>query len=149
MFYGWMGTNLEVDLSRGNIEKVEGDRKVYENHLGGKGTNAKIFWDRVPPEVAPFSADNLLIVGTGVLTGTIVPSANRGVFTFKSPQTGLHMHSSLGGFWPTELKHAGYDSIVIRGKSPSPVYLWINDDTIELRDAAHLWGKGTQETIRN
>ncbi len=145
--YGWMGTRLEVDLSRGTIEKVEEDRSIYETFIGGKGINAKIFWDRVPPETDPFSPKNLLIAGTGVLTGTMVPSANRGVFTFKSPQTGLHMHSSLGGFWPTELKHAGYDTVVIEGKSATPVYLWISDDHVELRDASHLKGKGTQETI--
>jgi len=78
----------------------------------------------------------------------MVPSANRGVITFKSPQLGSHHHSSLGGFWPTAIKHAGYDTIIIRGKSPTPVYLWINNDKVELRDAAHLWGKGTHETRR-
>lgn len=148
MPYGWTDTNLEIDLTRGDIEKKEGDPKLIRDYLGGKGTNAKLLWDRVPPEVAPFSPDNLLIVGTGVLTGTIVPSANRGVITFRSPHTGLHMHSALGGFWPAELKHAGYDTIIIRGKSPTPVYLWIDDDKVEIRDASHLWGKGTHETQR-
>ena len=148
MAYGWRGTTLEINLTQGTIERKETDPELSRAYLGGKGTNARILWDRVPPEVDPFSADNLLIISTGVLTGTIVPSANKGIITFKSPQTGSHYHSTLGGFWPTAIKHAGYDTIIIRGKSPTPVYLWINNDKVELRDAAHLWGKGTHETRR-
>ncbi len=71
MPYGWMGTDLEIDLTRGNIEKREGDPELVRTYLGGKGTNARLLWDRVPPEVDPFSPDNLLIIGTGILTGTI------------------------------------------------------------------------------
>ncbi len=142
----WMGTTLEIDLTSGAIERKETNPELSRTYLGGKGTNAKIFWDRVPPEVDAFSPDNLLIISPGVLVGTMVPSANRGVITFKSPQLGMHYHSTLGGFWPAAIKHAGYHSIIIRGKSPTPVYLWINDDKVELRDAAHLWGKGTYET---
>ncbi|MEE8372616.1 MAG: aldehyde ferredoxin oxidoreductase N-terminal domain-containing protein [Dehalococcoidia bacterium] len=145
MGYGWMGTTLEIDLTQGTIEKKETAPELSKAYLGGKGTNARIFWDRVPPEIDAFSADNLLIISPGVLTGTMVPSANKGVITFKSPATGSHYHSSLGGFWPAAIKHAGYDTIIIRGKSPTPVYLWIDNDKVELRDAAHLWGKGTYE----
>jgi len=148
MFYGWTGVNLEIDLSNGNIERTDGDRKTYEQYLGGKGTNAKLFWERVPPEVAPLSPDNPIIIGNGVLTGTQVPSANRAVFTYRSPVTNLHQYSALGGLWPAELKHAGYDTVVISGNSASPVYLWIHDDKVELRDASHLWGKNTYETKR-
>jgi len=143
-----MGTNIEIDLTVGSIEKRQGVPELTKNYLGGKGVNAKILWDRVPPEVAPFSPDNLLTVSSGVLTGTMVPSANKGIITFKSPQTGLHYHSTMGGFWPTAIKHAGYDTIIIRGKSPTPVYLWINNDKVELRDAAHLWRRSTHETRR-
>jgi aldehyde:ferredoxin oxidoreductase len=148
MLYGWTGASLEVDLSQGSVERSQGDRELYENYLGGKGTNAREFWERVGPEVDPFSPENPLIIGVGVLTGTIVPSASRAALTFRSPQTKLHHYSSIGGFWPAELKHAGYDTIVLSGRSTAPVYLWINDDTVELRDASHLWGKGTHETIR-
>ena len=146
MRYGETGFNLEIDLSRGSIERVETDPKLTELHLGGLGTNAKILWDRVPPEVEPFSPDNLLIFSTGLLHGTPVPGANRTAVNTFSPQTNLHSHSLFGGFWGPELKHAGYDKIVIRGKSPSLVYLWINNDKVEIRDAAHLQGKGCQET---
>ena len=96
MAYGWMGTTLEIDLTSGTIERRETDPELNRTYLGGKGTNAKIFWDRVPPEVDAFSPDNLVIISPGLLTGTIVPSANKGVITFKSPQTGLPYHSSLG-----------------------------------------------------
>lgn len=146
MVCGWMGTNLEIDLSQGKIEKEEGDSQLYETYLGAKGTNAKLLWDRVPPEVPAFSPDNLLLIGTGILTGTIVPSANRAGFTFRSPQTGFHMYSSIGGLWPAEIKHAGYDTVAISGRSSTPVYLWIKDDQVAIRDAAHLWGKGIHET---
>jgi aldehyde:ferredoxin oxidoreductase len=148
MLYGWSGATLEVDLSSGNIEKSQGDRELYERYLGGKGTNARTLWERVGPEVEPFSPDNPLIIGAGVLTGTIVPSANRAVVTFRSPQTGLHHYSGIGGFWPPELKRAGYDTLIVSGRSPAPVYLWIDDDKTEIRDASHLWGKGTHETKR-
>ncbi|GAH98882.1 unnamed protein product, partial [marine sediment metagenome] len=77
MRYGETGVNLEIDLSRGSIERVETAPRLTELHLGGQGTAAKILWDRVPPEVEPFSPDNLLIFSTGLLNGTPVPGANR------------------------------------------------------------------------
>lgn len=146
MRYAETGFNLEIDLSRGSIERVETDPELTELYLGGLGTNAKILWDRVPPEVEPFSPDNLLIFSTGLLCGTPAPSANRTIVTTLSPQTLLMAYSMMGGFFAPELKHAGYDKIVIRGKSPSLVYLWINNDKVEIRDASHLQGKGASET---
>jgi benzoyl-CoA reductase subunit BamB len=151
MRYGETGYNLEVDLTKGNIERVETDPKMTELHLGGLGTNAKILWDRVPPGTEPFSPDNLLIFGTGLLGGTPAPGANRTVVTTYSPQTLLMGYSMMGGFFAPELKYAGYDKVIFRGKSPSLVYLWINNDKVEIRDASHLHGKGaveTQELIR-
>jgi len=146
MRYGETGFNLEIDLSRGIIERVETDPGLMELHLGGQGTADKILWDRVPPEVEPFSPDNLLIFSTGLLHSTPVPGANRTVVNTFSPQTNLHAHSLFGGFFGPELKHAGYDKLVIRGKSHSLVYLWINNDEVEIRDASHLQGTGCQGT---
>ncbi len=146
MRYAETGFNLEIDLSRGNIERVETDPRLTELYLGGLGTNAKIIWDRVPPETEPFSPDNLLIFSTGLLCGTPAPGANRTIVTTISPQTHLMAYSMMGGFWAPELKYAGYDKVIIRGKSPNLVYLWINDDKVEIRDAAHLQGKGALET---
>jgi aldehyde:ferredoxin oxidoreductase len=146
MRYGETGANLEIDLSRGSIEKVETDPKLTELHLGGQGTAAKILWDRVPPEVEPFSPDNLLIFSTGLLHATPVPGANRTSVNTFSPQTNLQAHSMMGGFFGPELKYAGYDKIVIRGQAPDLVYLWINNDKVEIRDATHLRGQGCQKT---
>jgi benzoyl-CoA reductase subunit BamB len=151
MRYSETGYNLEIDLSRGNIERVETDPKLTELHLGGLGTNAKMLWDRVPPETDPFSPDNLLMFSTGLLGGTPAPGANRTIVTTYSPQTLFMGYSMMGGFWAPELKYAGYDKVIFRGKSPSLVYLWIHNDKVEIRDASHLHGKGaveTQELIR-
>ena len=146
MRYAETGYNLEIDLSRGSIEKVETDPRLNELHLGGQGTAAKILWDRVGPEVEPFSPDNLLIFSSGLLHGTPVPGVNRTAVNTISPQTNRYSHSLFGGFFGPELKHAGYDKIIIRGKSPNLVYLWINNDKVEIRDASHLQGKGALET---
>ncbi len=146
MRYGETGFNLEIDLSRGNIERVETDPKLTELHVGGLGTNAKILWERVPPETDPFSPDVPLIFSTGLLCGTPAPGANRTIITAYSPQTLLMGYSMMGGFWAPELKYAGYDKVILRGKSPSLVYIWIHNDKVEIRDAGHLRGKGAVET---
>jgi len=146
MRYAETGYNLEIDLSRGNIERVETDPRDTELYLGGLGTNAKILWDRVPPEIEPFSPDNLLIFSPGLLCGTPATGANRTIVSTISPQTRLMAYSMMGGFWAPELKHAGYDKVIFRGKSPDPVYLWIHNDKVEIRDASHLKGKGAIET---
>ena len=145
MRYGETGFNLEVDLSRGNIERVETDPRLTELHLGGLGTNAKILWDRVSPETEPFSPDNLLIFSTGLLCGTPAPGCNRTIVSTFSPLTQLMAYSMMGGFWAPELKYAGYDKVILRGKSPNLVYLYINNDKVEIRDASHLRGKGANE----
>ncbi|MGI6319127.1 MAG: aldehyde dehydrogenase [Firmicutes bacterium] len=146
MRYSETGYNLEVDLSLGTVERVETDPSLTKMHLGGQGTAVKILWDRVPPEVEPFSEDNLLIFSSGLLNSTLVPGATRTVVNTFSPQTNFLAHSLMGGYFGVELKHAGYDKIVIRGRAPGLVYLWINNDKVEIRDAAHLQGKGAQET---
>lgn len=146
MRYAETGFNLEIDLSRGRVEKVESDPELTALHLGGQGTAAKILWDRVAPDVAPFSPDNLLIFSAGLLHGTPVPGANRTSVSTFSPLTNLYVNSLMGGWFGPELKHAGYDKIVIRGASPHLVYLYIRNDRVEIRDARHLHGKGCQET---
>ena len=146
MRYAETGFNLEIDLTRGSIEKVASDPRLTELYLGGLGTSSKILWDRVPPETDPFSPNNLLIFSTGLLNGTPAIGANRTIVTAYSPQTLLMGYSMMGGFWGPELKYAGYDKIIFRGKSPSLVYLWIHNDKVEIRDASHLKGKGSVET---
>jgi len=146
MRYAETGFDLEIDLSRGSIDRVETDPKLTKLHLGGLGTNAKILWDRVPPETEPFSEDNLLIFSAGLLCGTAAPGCNRTIVSTYSPQTRLLAYSMMGGFWAPELKHAGYDKVIIRGQSTDPVYLWIHNDKVEIRDASYLHGKGAIET---
>jgi benzoyl-CoA reductase subunit BamB len=146
MRYAETGVNLEIDLTRGNIERVQTDPRDTELYLGGLGTASKIMWDRVPPEVEPFSPENLLIFSAGLLCGTPAIGCNRTIVSTVSPQTQLGAFSMMGGFWAPELKYAGYDKVIIRGKSPDLVYLWINNDKVEIRDATHLKGKGANET---
>ncbi len=146
MRFAETGFNLEVDLTRGNIERVETDPSWAELHLGGLGSNARIMWDRVTPDVQPFDPENLLIFSAGLLGGTLAPGANRTILTTLSPQTNLMAFSMMGGFFAPELKYAGYDKVIIRGKSPTLVYLWIHNDKVEIRDAEHLRGKGSVET---
>ncbi len=146
MRYAETGYNLEIDLSTGGIERVETDPRDTEMYLGGLGTNAKIIWDRVPPELDPFDPENLFIVGPGILDGTLATGANRTVLTSISPQTRLLGFSMMGGFLGPELKYAGYDKIIVRGKADDLVYLLIRDDKVEIRDARHLRGKGALET---
>jgi aldehyde:ferredoxin oxidoreductase len=146
MRYAEVGFNLEIDLATGNIERVETDPKLLSTHLGGLGTSVKIHWDRVPPETKPFDPGNLLIFSSGLLNGTPAFSANRTVVTFVSPQSELLAYPMMGGFWSAELKYAGYDKVIFRNKSPKWVYIWINNYKVEIRDAAHLVGKGALET---
>ena len=146
MRYAEMGYNLEIDLSTGNIERVETDPKLMELHLGGLGTSIKLHWDRIGPEVKPFDDENMFVVSSGLLNGTPAFSANRTLCTFVSPQSHTLVYPMMGGFFSAELKHAGYDKIVFRNKSPNWVYLWVNNDKVELRDASHLVGRGALET---
>lgn len=148
MRYAETGINLEIDLTRGNIERVQSDPKDTELYLGGLGTSAKIMWDRVGPEVDAFSPENLLIFAAGLLCGTPATGCNRTIVTTISPQTKLMAFSMMGGFWAPELKHAGYDKVILRGKSSKLVYIWIKNDKVEIRDASHLAGKGSNETAQ-
>lgn len=146
MRYAEAGFDLEIDLSRGNIEKIASDPKDSELYLGGQGTAAKILWERVPPEVDPASPRNVLIFSAGLLDGTQAPGANRTSISTIDPQSNLYVNSGLGGTFGPELKHAGYDRIIVTGTAESLVYLWINGDEVEIRDAGHLKGKSPLET---
>jgi aldehyde:ferredoxin oxidoreductase len=148
MRYAETGFQLEVDLSKGSIDKVETDPRDTALYLGGNGMDAKLLFDRVPPGTDPWSPDNLLIFGNGLLNGTCVPGANRVSVNTIAPVNGLMGHSLMGGFFGSEMKMAGYDRIVIRGEAPDLVYLAIHNDKVEIRDARHLRGKGMADTQR-
>ena len=146
MRYAEAGFDLEIELTRGSIEKVATEPNTVEHYLGGQGAAEKILWDRVSPDVSPLSPDNLLIFSAGLLVASPVPGANRTSISSIDPQSNLYVNAGLGGFFGPELKHAGYDKIVISGKSEDLVYLWIHDDKVEIRDASHLKGKSALET---
>ncbi len=146
MPFGFAGKGLEIDLTNGTVMKNYSKPEHFIKFLGGRGIATKMFVERVSPDTDPFSPDNPLIFSAGLLTGTIAPSANRTALVTKSPQTGLLTYSTIGGFWGSELKQAGYDTLFISGISEIPAYLFIQDDLVELRDALHLWGKNVRET---
>lgn len=146
VLYGY-GKTLEVDLSTGNIIKRETDPQFARNFIGGMGFGCKILYDEVGTEVDPLGPDNIVIFASGPLTGTRAPcSGSRVEITTKSPLTGHIGTGNSGGLWGTALKHAGFALIVIRKQAEKPVYLWIDDDAVEIREASHLWGKDTWVT---
>jgi len=117
-----------------------------EKFIGGAGTAAKIFTSEVSPDIDPFDDNNLLIFSVGPICGTTVPYCGRHFIMAKSPLTKILGESSAGGFFGNELKKTGFDHIIIKGKSDKPVYLWIENENVEIRDATDLWSKSTRET---
>lgn len=144
--FGWAGTILRVNLSEGAIQKEALNRNDAKLYLGGRGLATKIMIDEVDPQVDPLSPENKLIFMTGPLTGTMAASPGRYMVISKAPLTGTIGCANSGGHFGPELKFAGYDGIIFEGKAEKPVYLWINDDEVELRSAEHLWGKDVFET---
>ncbi len=138
---GYAGRYLRVDLSSGKVWVKETPKELIRNYLGGLGFAVKILWDEVDEHTDPLGPDNRLVISTGPLTGTMFPAAGRYQVNAKSPLTGIWGHANAGGFFGPELKFAGYDFIVIQGRAERPVYLVIDDDLVELRDASHLWGE--------
>jgi aldehyde:ferredoxin oxidoreductase len=143
---GYAGWILYVDLTDGSIEKRSFDRDFALRYVGGRGISSRILYDELTPGMDPFSPDNRLILATGPLNGTPTPSASRLVVASKSPLTGGLGDASAGGYWAPELKYAGFDAIVVRGRSPEPVYLWIEDGEVRIRPAKHLWGQKIHDT---
>ena len=143
---GFSGKIIRIDLAKKNITIEEPGEKFFRKYLGGRGLIAHYLLKEIPKGAEPLSEENVLIFSASVLTGAPVPGFGRQSVGAKSPLTGLYGESESGGFWGPELKFAGYEAIIVEGKASSPVYIYINDDTIEIRDAAHLWGKETGET---
>jgi len=143
---GYAGKILEVDLTSGKISKASVDDETLRKFIGGSGLAAKLFLDRVSPEVEPLSPQNTLFVMIGPLQGTNLPGAGRFNVSAKSPLTNIWGEGNCGGTFGPELKFAGCDGIIIEGASDKPVYLFIDDDKVEIRDAADFWGKDSYET---
>ncbi|HXX65398.1 MAG TPA: aldehyde ferredoxin oxidoreductase family protein [Bacteroidota bacterium] len=143
--YGWTGTILRVDLTSGRIEEKPLSKELRYNYIGGRGVNSRILYDEVKPGTDALSPENVLIFGTGPITGLPVASG-RLTITAVSPLNNLLGDANGGSHFSPELKFAGYDHIVFTGKAAEPVYLWIENDKVELKAAKHLWGKLTDET---
>jgi len=148
-YKGYKGTYLRVDLSKNQIKKEALPESLAREYLGGTGFCAKIIWDEVGVKTDPLEPENRLIFATGPVTGAFFTPAGRFVIAAKSPLTGIWGESHSGGHWGPELKYAGYDFIIFQGKSNKPVYLYVDDEYVELREAGHLWGKNTKETIKS
>ncbi len=143
---GWVGKILRVNLTQGSTRVEELPAELNHLFLGGRGLASKLLFDEVNPQVEPLSPENKLIFMTGPLTGTGAIGGASYVVVTKSPLTGSIACSTTEGYFGPELKFAGYDGIILEGKSPEPVYLSIEDDTVELLSASHLWGKSTHKT---
>ncbi|MFC7462863.1 aldehyde ferredoxin oxidoreductase family protein [Hydrogenophaga defluvii] len=142
----WAGKILRVNLTAGTVA-VEPLRMDWARaYIGSRGLGSKYLISEIDPKVDPLSPDNKIIWATGPLTGTMASTGGRYTVITKGPLTGAIACSNSGGYWGAELKMAGWDMIIFEGKSPKPVYLYINDDTVELRDAGHLWGQSVWKT---
>ena len=143
---GWIGKLLRVNLTSGQIRKESLSTADANAFVGARGLGTKIMCDEVDPKVDPLGPDNKLIFMTGPLTGTFAACGGRYNVVSKAPLTGTIGAANSGGHFAPELKFAGYDGIIFEGISPKPVYLWIDDDKVEIRDASKLWGKTVHET---
>jgi len=147
----WAGKILRVDLTKGTVKSEPLNMDWARAYLGSRGLATKYIVQEVDPKVDPLSPANKLIWATGPLTGTMASTGGRYTVVTKGPLTGAIACSNSGGYWGAELKMAGWDMVIFEGKSAKPVYLFVEDDKAELRDAAHLWGQSvwhTEETIK-
>lgn len=141
--FGYVGTLLKVDLTEGVIEKIPTDTYDLDKWIGGRGLGSIIHWTECPPTAGALDPGNVITFLTGPVTGTMLDGGRTFIQTVSPagyPDTGSFCRSSFGGAFAPEMKFAGYDGIIIKGKAAKPVYLYINDDVVEIRDAGDLWG---------
>ena len=141
----WAGSILRIDLDGGGVEK-EPTSKYIKDYIGGASLGARLFCNEVPPETRAFDPENILMFNTGTLTGTLF--GNKAIVASRTPERANHPYAfvGIGGQFPSEMKFAGYDHLMIRGKAETPVYLFINNDKVEIRDAKKFWGLDGHET---
>ena len=146
--FGYGGEILKIDLSDGKINKLP-TADYADKYIGGRGIAARLYWEMVPPHAKASDPDNCLICASGPVAGFPGFAGCRWVACGKSAlmEPESFSYSNLGGSWGVRLKYAGYDGIVVQGKSEKPLYLVIHDGKVEIKDASHLWGKTTFETI--
>jgi aldehyde:ferredoxin oxidoreductase len=146
-----VGQTLRVNLSSKAVTKEPLREDWARDFVGGAGYSARQLYEEIPAKADPLGPQNKLMFMTGPVNGTMIPAASRSTASAKSPLTGSFFFSIFGGYWGPELKFAGYDGLIVEGKADRPVYLWIDDDRVEIRSAEHLWGKNgfqAQEIIR-
>jgi len=143
--FGYMGKILRTNLTDGKVTKEQLDEGVARKFIGGRGLGAKILFDELKPGIDPLGPENKLVIATGVVTGIPFPGNSCHSVMAKSPLTGIWGEAHAKGFFGPELKFAGFDAIIVEERAAAPVYLWIHDDEVEIRDANHLWGKLTRE----
>jgi len=135
-----------INLTTGEIETKPIPIKIREMFLGGRGLDAYLMYNHIKPGVDPLGPDNAAFISAGLLVGTLASATSRTHIGGKSPLTGYFGSANMGGFFAPEMRFAGFDHLVIKGKAEKPVYIWINNGKIEIRDAANIWGKDTNET---
>jgi aldehyde:ferredoxin oxidoreductase len=141
-----MGQTLEVDLTSGKITEQPLRKELVAKYVGGRGFTSRLLYEQIKPEIEPYSPENPLIFATAPLIGTMAPSSCRFLTAARSPLTGILGDSNSGGHFGPELKRAGYDILTVKGRSQKPVYLWIDDKTVEIRSADFAWGKDVRQT---
>lgn len=143
--FGWMGRILRVNLSKGVVSREELDLDDLRNYVGARGLGTRLFVKEVDPKVDPLSPENKIIFMAGPLTGTLAACGGRYNVVTKGPLNGTIAASNSGGNFGPELKFAGFDGIIVEGRSKKPVYLWVFNDQVEIRDAGEVWGKDVFE----
>lgn len=146
--YGYFGKLLRIDLREKTVKVESLDKEKAKKYLGGRGLGTKILMDEVDPQIDALSPANKLIFVTGALTGTPTPTGGRYMVVTKSPLTGTVASSNSGGYWGAEFKNTGFDGIIFEEKAEKPVYIYIEDDKVEIRDASHIWGKVVSEATK-
>ena len=146
--YGYNGKILRIDLTNRECTLESLDEEKAKKFIGARGLGVKTLLEEIDPKIDPLSIENKLVIVTGPITGAPMPTSGRYMVVTKAPLTGTIAISNSGGKWGTELKNAGYDMIIVQGKSDVPVYVNIEDDKIEIKEANHLWGKTSLETTK-
>lgn len=142
-YKGYAGKYLDIDLTKGVIHKRDMEKDWARLFLGGSGISSRILWERTNVKTNPLSPENVLIAGTGPLTGVMFSPSGRMMFAARGPLTGVWAESHVGGFLGPEMKYAGFDFVILNGRSKKPVYVFMNDGNAELRDATRIWGQET------
>lgn len=146
-YFGYKGKIAKINLSTNEISEFQVDPKILKKYVGGRGLAVKYLLEYVPDVISALSPENIIAIVNGALTGTLAPTAARVSFASKAPETGIMTTGNAGGEFGTKLKRAGYDGLIILGKSEKPIYLLIDEQGIKVKSAGHLWGKTVKDTV--